>query len=1184
MNPVSFFKRLSAFILVILTFSFCLPLSALANEYRANALLREYDAVPAEPEPSAEPTPTSEPVPTTEPVPTAAPAPTAEPAAAPDPADEPRSAASSANNGIMLTSTAGDFDYTVIDSTYAQITGYNGSAADVVIPSTIDGYTVTSIGKNAFYGKSSIASVSLPDTLTTIHTSAFEKCTSLGSIVLPDSVTTLASNSFAYCTALNDITLSKNWSVMLSNNGIAAASKYISSPFIGCTALTSIAFPEGATRIPNDALEDCSFITSITIPSTVTEIDNYAFAGTGITSISIPSSVTMLGESCFRECKKLKNIAIPDNVTSIPPYAFYGCTALSSVAVTHNIRSISNYAFSGCTALDSISIPSVTCSFGTQVFDNCKDFTVHCKWISSVFFYVLENNYAYKLLDPSAADFAEHKMDMAKTSLYSPHTSSTLSGFVPMTLNYSIAEGERGTFTTQRLIFKMLPGLELVHDSIYINGKEKNVTVNSKTNSFSVDITEPEGTVALYVRPIESCKAGVLAQFEYLQTGASSYKTETIGLVVVDSPFLFINPQSFITSPEFDVAGLALASTPLNFYIDGQLAGSTTALKDGTYSAKLIFPFTPESGQDYTLCVKHADGSAELSTTIAYSNAEPELASFVMYYDAHSPQQMDLLKADGAYMINPTKPLKFIIKFNNYENLGRVFVISTRNDIDKRIYATPTGNPGEYIAEGYFDANNYSYVPGKLHVGYTTMYTAEDLLNDCDNSELADIVRSATVTGYDENSTASDQTAIIDLGGDNGTIEVETHEDLTIDDLRAMFLGQAAPVQPASVSAYSSVTEDEDVKEMLETFVEELGKKYSSNVISNASEVYVEQASDTVTVVRTNEDTISYIFFDSAKKAFKTVTLRAGLATMFQQYDYPGTSWKSCYSNAGTAISAGKAVFKFGKSAIELDDARHAISTSPNLSAADREYANNKLDSLALGYGGVCLLRITSIIVPKMLTAAGHPVAGVLAGMVMNYGADFLESYLDDAMAFYVAGGKGSFLKWLIDPSGYVYDITTGERLAGVTATLYGIELDLENDDYDSFFADKPADNEYGQLWDAAQHSQHNPQITKADGEYAWDTPIGWWRVKFEKPGYKTAWSEWLAVPPIQTDINVGLESSRGDVNGDNAINIKDLIMLCRYLVGQLDENAIIPANCCIDQREGITISDAIALAKLLQA
>lgn len=46
------------------------------------------------------------------------------------------------------------------------------------------------------------------------------------------------------------------------------------------------------------------------------------------------------------------------------------------------------------------------------------------------------------------------------------------------------------------------------------------------------------------------------------------------------------------------------------------------------------------------------------------------------------------------------------------------------------------------------------------------------------------------------------------------------------------------------------------------------------------------------------------------------------------------------------------------------------------------------------------------------------------------------------------------------------------------------------------------------------------------NGCYAWDVPEGWWRVKYEKESHETVWSDWLPVPPPQTDVNIGMVST----------------------------------------------------------
>ena len=58
---------------------------------------------------------------------------------------------------------------------------------------------VTSIGKAAFYGCYSLASITIPDGVTSIDSSAFRNCYSLASITIPDGVTSIDSYAFQSC-------------------------------------------------------------------------------------------------------------------------------------------------------------------------------------------------------------------------------------------------------------------------------------------------------------------------------------------------------------------------------------------------------------------------------------------------------------------------------------------------------------------------------------------------------------------------------------------------------------------------------------------------------------------------------------------------------------------------------------------------------------------------------------------------------------------------------------------------------------------------------------------------------------------------------------------------------------------------------------------------------------------------
>ena len=144
-----------------------------------------------------------------------------------------------------------DYTYTVYDG-YATIQNYFGSDEDVVIPSTLDGYTVTKIG----YG-------------------AFNYSNSLTSLTIPDSITYIPWASFVGVSNLVSITVDKDNKVFDSRDNCNAIFETNTNKLIkGCKATT---IPDYITRIESGAFYGCSKLTSIAIPASVKSIGSYAF-------------------------------------------------------------------------------------------------------------------------------------------------------------------------------------------------------------------------------------------------------------------------------------------------------------------------------------------------------------------------------------------------------------------------------------------------------------------------------------------------------------------------------------------------------------------------------------------------------------------------------------------------------------------------------------------------------------------------------------------------------------------------------------------------------------------------------------------------------------------------------------------------------------------------------------------
>lgn len=86
------------------------------------------------------------------------------------------------------------FKYTVEDGK-ATVTGYSGNETSIVVPKTIDGYTVTAIGERAFEN-SDFKSVVISDGIKSVGWFAFADCMELESVIVPSSVCEIGYGAF----------------------------------------------------------------------------------------------------------------------------------------------------------------------------------------------------------------------------------------------------------------------------------------------------------------------------------------------------------------------------------------------------------------------------------------------------------------------------------------------------------------------------------------------------------------------------------------------------------------------------------------------------------------------------------------------------------------------------------------------------------------------------------------------------------------------------------------------------------------------------------------------------------------------------------------------------------------------------------------------------------------------------
>jgi|GEM_PF-3872386 len=338
-----------------------------------------------------------------------------------------------ANIVLPITTHAADPNYTFVAAT-GTITKYLGKGGNVVIPSTIDGVSVTSIGNDAFYQCTALTTLTIPTTVTKIGSTAFGFCRNLTSITIPKSVTSIGILAFSYCDSLTGIdvdSLNINYSSVdgvLFNKSKTNLIRFPGgktgeytipnsvinieiSSFSNCFNISDITLSSNATSIGNSAFYSCNNLKNITIPRSVTSIGDEAFSEcSSLTSINvdstntayssldgvlfdknktilikypdcksgaytIPNSVTVIGNDAFFYCTGLTSITMGNSVITIGNTAFFLCTNLININLPNSIVVIGNSALRGCRNLISLTIPNSVINIGNDAFSSCANLT-----------------------------------------------------------------------------------------------------------------------------------------------------------------------------------------------------------------------------------------------------------------------------------------------------------------------------------------------------------------------------------------------------------------------------------------------------------------------------------------------------------------------------------------------------------------------------------------------------------------------------------------------------------------------------------------------------------------------------------------------------------------------------------------------------------------------------------------
>lgn len=1001
--------------------------------------------------------------------------------------------------------TMNGFTYTLDEKTEsATILKYTGEDTVVTIPDSFGRYKVTTIGHRAFEGCSEITDIIFPDSLTTIYELAFSRCTSLKTVILPDSVTTISRAAFSGCTNLVSINFPKSWEVAgsLQQGGI----------FQDCPNLKTMVVPEGIEAIPSFAFSGFTSLEQITLPSTLKIIYTKAFSScSSLKSIVIPEGVTEIQQEAFAYCDALTTVTLPDSLEIIATKAFQSCENLTSVFIGKNTEKINNNAFNNCPNLKIVSIENKDCVLENNVFKKSEQVTLICPLNSLTTTYAIDNDLTFTA-NSAEADTAGEVIDRSASLFQIATNSAQTNGYITFDLTYNIPETKWSDVKNPHVILKVPAGTKLDESTIFVDQTLcQDYKYNDDASTVSIDLENPAGNIRFSVKATESKD---VRSYAILRHG-SSFKPvrEVIGIIDEAVQTFSIYTEDLTSAQKIQVNGVAPAGQTVEIYVDGVLKQTIASNKVGVYHTEIVLPIARDV-QVFTLEARCANGQETLSKScrVTYQKGTPALEGLHFYFNSESEKYIDLytLNKEGVRPVvtfgNISKPMKFVVKMSNADNIAELYVTSTRNNIKKTLVAKYDAASDTFIAEGYFDEKSTNYVPGTIGVEYNLKPQENLLLQDGTldilalenyvSQELKDhteVVTVPTPSGVSTKYKFSDLSgeAIKDTVFDVGDAVLEAvltgfDGETGIDYLSALDMGSTlntiySYIIPGQDGYDSLLTLDfSDPESIIVT---------TGNLIADGMEI-----KNTYQQIK-----LSGEIYDS---------LQNGTPYPVKMEDLANTL--SFYTTAWNVISSSQQIYA------EYNDLYQEIMMSDVYSKNPEKRKEALERAEELRKDKIALVLITTVL-PALATGGASSAAGAVFTFLVSAMAASSDLFYEARIA-QIKGGTFE-MKWVIDPSGYVYDNVTEERLEGVTTTVYCIEYDNS----DTFWDKVPAADTYGNLWNALEYSQQNPLITDEEGRYAWDVPEGWWRVKYEKDGYETIWSEWLPVPPPQTEVNIGM-------------------------------------------------------------
>ena len=1031
---------------------------------------------------------------------------------------------------------SGDYNYSVTDGK-AIIIGYSGNDSVLIIPETLGGVPVTEIGASAFNGIDEITEVMIPNSVVEIKREAFSNCTGIEKVTLSNRLTYIGTAAFYGCEHLTSIEIPASLD--------STTAEYDFTGVFEGSGLEKVTFEEGTEQIAESLFKNCTKIESIEIPETVVVIEKEAFSGcTGLKEISVPDTVTKIGLGAFQKCTSLSYVKLSKGLTYIGTAAFYGCehltsieipasldsttaeydftgvfegsglekvtfeegteqiaeslfkncTKIESIEIPETVVEIEGKAFSGCTGLKEIRVPDSVTKIADNAFDQTDNVIVNCYAESFALEYALSHDLLINVLDwDSYSPLVLNRSESYYTTNYENQSS-----YIDMVVHYVLDGKHTEEISEKEVVISLPSNFQLIENSVKKDNKISD-TYTIENDNLIVPVDEEQGTIRFSVNIEKNTKSVSAAWLSYTYNGKKS--KDIIDIYTLERDYLTLISNEITNTETIFLEGIAPAESLVTITLDETKKAEFKATKSGYYSGEIELD-DPQNGQKYTVIasIDTADGTISRSTSVKYDLSNPIIEEFKLYYYDHLNKNIyDLLNREAlskTIVFYPLVGYTFKIKVTYPERIKNLYVTSTRGGITKKIKAEYDSDTGYFITSDKFEKGNNSYVPGNLSVEYELDY---DAVYDSEEKRAEEVIKSF------DNADIVAEDLIKDVKTTNSGLEctVQVQENIQL------------------AYIYKEYPQDE-----ISQYVEEITQDISVNNLTRATRTAFDGTelledlfksfviNDIKTYVGYQNGNYCIVQYNEMKKVFSTWTVKSLAEDMskerledyvFMLYgDIPEKLMEdSANAVFGFAWDSGEALLNYMGTLYELE-----MQINPEMTALQKAQVQT---SREIAFA-VLLARVVNASLPLIGVTGGIPgmvICGIghyLIGEMLDTCEDIIKNQEPDSVVILVVG---KFLSWIIDPSGYVYEAVTDNRLSGVTVTAYW----------------KSDENAEAIQWNALEYQQMNPLITDSLGAYAWNVPEGYWQVKYEKEGYETAYSDWMPVPPPQTDVNIGLVS-----------------------------------------------------------